>query len=1034
MRDMQPKAGGRGTNLFTGVFVALLVASFLLFLPGCRGPLAPAAEPDAGVETGTLELTLERQGVRTIFPDQYFYHHALYFYDYADRDILVHDVSLWIPGQLVDGLPVGQPLYLRVYSYAHLDGSFHRVAEGSSPGFEILPVGRTNVTVRTFPILREGPGYYGRFTWGVGFDDIDGYFSVFVYTLENWLGGLGYKDYRTEWIYRDNWLWGPEFILPSGQYVVRFVAERYDSGEQFELIEALHIYQGMTSHFNGQLIDQTHFPSDLLEIMAQAWWPGRPEGPGFHPPLGNIQREHFTEILRIGIAAEVSLNTLLWRFAHLLDGRPFPDNLPDLRVLVDASMVDELRQYGRLQTVGNQGLRGQIMTAVYARVLNNSIVDFEWDPIWGSPNFSLGLTVTIGPNPACGYYYVYPDSCECVYAVGFGFSVPAAPLEREPGTVLRNVPEILIGSDQPGDISGLIAGGHFAYVNLAAGTAWMFDMGRYVRANAPNNSSGMQVLPAGLTQLRPHDVLRVTGRTTGAFGSSRMELAHIGAGVGAGLGDEAIHSGGIPTSFTFDRSLTAADIANGLRVAPNSWGAPGIPSYFAFSIDDLIVFRPDFGYQVIRFNLADPGGAFQALSPGDPVATTGLSPFNATAAVRSATYGGFTDRNYLYISGRTANYHGLNVTGVNAGDTVRVTGRRGANWPGDVVGNIQLQDGGSGATPAPGAPGSTFTITGTATASTFRIAVNAWGGTGTEAERAANLSFYIYSIIVGQYLFMQAADPNDTVDYEHYEDFWPAPPVPIDTTALSAAIGAASQMLGTTLESTNGLDIRVDRYWATPMNIHVFTNARNAAQGALEALESQAAIDAALGDLGVAQAEFVGQRLPGLLSVDVYYARLALQVVISRVEGLNYVYFTDASWQALYDALVDARGAMTSTDASAINAARVALEDAEYNLVLDLPVGEAVVNVTFANLVNPLGGPIHDAGTINLDNGAETITITDVPPGTTITGWYRGGHRLSATATLTLDEGFIGPNLLTVRANTGGRMHSLTVRFVVTDN
>jgi len=369
-------------------------------------------------------------------------------------------------------------------------------------------------------------------------------------------------------------------------------------------------------------------------------------------------------------------------------------------------------------------------------------------------------------------------------AIGPGTQDPIAgpALVGTPGTVDRTSVDIVLGAD---GMAALITGGHFAAVGAAdmgtgAGYVFVHNMG--------DNGSGIQILPASAITMTPgyRYLLRATGRTTGAVTNSRLELANLTAGGGAGLGNEAVTPGSafsIPESFTFTRELTAENVAAGLRIAPNgwNWGAAGSGDAsfaerfegFAFSIDDLIIFREEIiiGNQAIRFNLADPAGVFQTTGA---IAGTGLTTNGtASAAVRTATYGTFTDRNFLYISGRTQNYHGLNVTGVNAGDIVRVTGRRGAYWQSDFEGVIEIQEGGDGETAIGIEAGTIFTIVGTASASTIRIAVNAWGGAGDAAARSANASFYIYSIIVGTDLDQPAAIPANTVNVTATENFWP---------------------------------------------------------------------------------------------------------------------------------------------------------------------------------------------------------------------------------------------------------------------
>jgi len=381
---------------------------------------------------------------------------------------------------------------------------------------------------------------------------------------------------------------------------------------------------------------------------------------------------------------------------------------------------------------------------------------------------------------------------------------PGIELVGLPGTVSRVDVEIVLGDDV--GMASLLAAGHFA----AVGTAEMATRGGYVFVHSMgDNGSGIRVLPAGLITMTPgyRYLLRATGRTTGTVANSRLELHYLDGGAGGNLGnDNAVHTGSIPVSFNMEWTLTATNATRGLRIAPNGWGygaaGSGDANFaerfegFAFSIDDLIIFREPIiiDNQAIRFNLADPAGVFQTTGA---IASTGLTLSGGGAAVRTATYGAFTDRNFLYISGRTDNWNGLNVTSVNAGDIIRVTGRRGANWnaPPDG-GQIHFMEGGSGNIPmgAAAAAGTTFTLTGTVNpgSTSFRIAVNAFNAPGGFIHP----SFYIYSIIVGTDLDQPAAIPAETVNVTATEAFWP--PATGELPPITSTLGVFFQTVGFT--------------------------------------------------------------------------------------------------------------------------------------------------------------------------------------------------------------------------------------------
>jgi len=385
--------------------------------------------------------------------------------------------------------------------------------------------------------------------------------------------------------------------------------------------------------------------------------------------------------------------------------------------------------------------------------------------------------MTVGGTCGCERYTVACESCACV--------TPESRLMGTAGTVARaGLDNILIDM---ADIVDLTA--HFGAVGTADFGIAADDIA--VAYGIPNNASGLRILPTGIAALQAGDILRATGRTSGSLTNARLELANLNADAGAGLGNEAVTPGSpwdIPAGvFAFERVLTDANITNGLRIAPNSWGAPGIPAAnLVLSIDDLIVFRPEIviGDQVINFNLATDAG-FQELPEGPvqghhaQIGSARLTIDGGSAIVTISEGAG--ERNFMYMGNRAANSNGINVTGTTPGNVIRVTGRTGAEWN---QGGGRMEIAGTSAEFAENlAAGATFTMHGAITGA-VRIEANSWGTWGTEAERSAVMSFYIYSIIVGTDLFQPAANPADTVDVTETEDFWPTPVVTDPGTAV----------------------------------------------------------------------------------------------------------------------------------------------------------------------------------------------------------------------------------------------------------
>ncbi|MCL2356162.1 MAG: glycoside hydrolase family 11 protein [Defluviitaleaceae bacterium] len=384
---------------------------------------------------------------------------------------------------------------------------------------------------------------------------------------------------------------------------------------------------------------------------------------------------------------------------------------------------------------------------------------------------------------------VFDLQAELATAANFGDLAPAVVGSGATPSVVLATPPSLEGAhsliDRTGrDVQFSLAAATHPFT--AVGTAALNVVTTtHVTANVSATGGNGIMIPASVfTGIQAGDVLMLRGRiVSDRLTGGRLALFQA---TGATADANIRASADLVSPFTITHTLTAADL-DGMRLLPNRWG--GAQTDFLFSIDDMIIYRPPVGPQEISFNLAG-NTAFQALAANATTLAGGLNLTGASSVVHTATYGTHTDRNFIYVHGRGLNWHGLNVTGVQAGDTVRITGRRGANWIQDASldGAINLSDGGTGATAIAGTPGSTFTIEGVATGTSFRIAVNAFAGPGTEATRAADLSFYIYSIIVGSNLDQDAVVVADTVNITATENFWPpAIPaiVPITETAIT---------------------------------------------------------------------------------------------------------------------------------------------------------------------------------------------------------------------------------------------------------
>jgi len=751
-----------------GVFALMFAASLLLLLPGCQGPLRPDAEAEVDAPgTGTVSLTVERLDLtRAIRPD-------IGLDDFDAFDVVFTRAGFDNVERLglgADGGNLELNVELAVGEWTvRVDALYGgAVAATGTADVDVEPGTITPTSVILRPLV--GDADIGTFAWILRFPGnvTAGYIHIVGGASISLPGGYGATGE-----------WAGEFDLPAGdEYRVIITLENPAGMVMVDM--NLHVFGNLTSSFEWDFVagDFAEMGGPALAAaitVAQGILAGvSASEDGLGIPIGSFWA---TAADRAAFAGAIDAAQAV------LDRAP-PATAAELNVarrqLLDAQATfynDARREgtYNPAVTAARNALSARV-----AQIASENLTAEGFTPeTWAL--FSTALSnaqaaianadaTVVDLEAALASLNLARDGLEAV--------VTGPVLVGTPGTVLRTGVNIVLG-DATG-MATLLAGGHFG----AVGTATMGARAGYVFAhNIPNNTSGLQVLPPGLANLQAGDMLRVTGRTTGTVANSRLELGHIGSAAGANVGEAAIHGGSIPPAFTFTYELTQADINAGLRIVPNSWGFGDGDQWvdrftgFAFSIDDLIVFRPVVDHQVIFFNL-NTNTAFQDLPPGTSqtgaIAGVGLYGNNATVTVY-----GYEGRNFLHVSGRSLNWHGLDITGLPAAgvQSIRATGRTSGDWQSGDGGNLQFQDGGSG--PAIGIgglnTGDMFTLTGTVNdgATSIRIAVNAWGGAGTEAERAGRLSFYVYSIIVGTDLFQPAAVPANTVNVEATENFWP---------------------------------------------------------------------------------------------------------------------------------------------------------------------------------------------------------------------------------------------------------------------
>ncbi|MCL2188191.1 MAG: glycoside hydrolase family 11 protein [Defluviitaleaceae bacterium] len=185
------------------------------------------------------------------------------------------------------------------------------------------------------------------------------------------------------------------------------------------------------------------------------------------------------------------------------------------------------------------------------------------------------------------------------------------------------------------------------------------------------------------------DTITVTGRTGTSWPSAntRMELlTNWSPWTTVGGADNL----GANVNFTVTHTLTAADMAHiaergMVRIIGNGWGGVNVAD-MDFYIFNVTVTRVEGGEAryvetVVRFDMQQDEFIL-GLTTG--VATENLGEFLSLSGSPRVVLGARNAR-YLHVSGRTADWNGIDINApavaFAVGDTVRVTGRLGNNLP-----------------------------------------------------------------------------------------------------------------------------------------------------------------------------------------------------------------------------------------------------------------------------------------------------------------------------------------------------------------
>jgi|GEM_PF-1081063 len=313
---------------------SLITAFFLLVLAGCRNPVQPPNMPAAAEGTGTLSLSIGRQGTaRTITPESIddFVRFNLDFVRSAtcSSNNAPYDTYWTADSQGTVELAEGVwDLTVTALTYGDVE-----TATGSLYGIVITRAETAAGRVTLAPI----PGHIGTFAWDIDFDTTEVATAQMTITRidvspEEPQGTFHFEsdDDTKTLIPADGYT-----ELPTGQHRVTFTLTDL-SGNTAALTTILHVYRNLESVFE-ETFTTAHFQVPLEDRILAAWdntrWNLAEHGIGarhfYLAGIGGADDGNFEGIVR------------LFNSPGFIATTPAPDyfDIYDLKVLTDAALV-----------------------------------------------------------------------------------------------------------------------------------------------------------------------------------------------------------------------------------------------------------------------------------------------------------------------------------------------------------------------------------------------------------------------------------------------------------------------------------------------------------------------------------------------------------------------------------------------------------------------------------------------------------------------------------------------------------------------
>jgi len=390
-------------------FAGWIAACFLLAFAGCQNPAQPSNIPVSIGSTGTLSLSIDRQGVaRTITPEstEEFVRFDLDFAPASGCNAGNEPMKTisWTTATGKAYLAEGT-WNLAVTAFRQGTGaeSYIETARGNLTGIAITG----GETIAGNVVLAPITGHAGTFRWNVTFHESIVTARMVITRVDTnptshvgtyyFVGGTGTRAPAGN--YRE---------MFTGQYRVVFTLNN-DQGNMATMTAIMHIYRGMDSVFTESFTED-NFTVPLADIVLGAWYDNQ-----WNFDEHGIAARHLSLVNVNGLDDDNFETILGWlnddRFTAATPASP---TLANLRQLVDAALILMGSEDGEFLD-GTFAGRAAAQNAITGFVRNNTAVTFVW-----TGESAVTASVLVGAT---------------VVAIDFAFERPV-PLSQAQGTSL----------------------------------------------------------------------------------------------------------------------------------------------------------------------------------------------------------------------------------------------------------------------------------------------------------------------------------------------------------------------------------------------------------------------------------------------------------------------------------------------------------------------------------------------------------------------------------------------------------------------